>query len=72
VIASSGFDSWWEHQVCASCDHFRERAGHLVAPADRKWMEDTCADCGGYWLCCEPCFLEFNVGVRSSTCRDRN
>jgi hypothetical protein len=55
------WDSWWANQVCVACEHFKERAGHLVAPRDRQWIVDYCHQCGGYWLCCRPCFERFEI-----------
>ena len=47
---------WWEHDVCAACEHFKERDGQLHEPLGVQWIEDRCTECGGAWLCCRPCF----------------
>ena len=45
---------YWEHHVCASCDHFAEVGGQLVPLFREPVIEDYC-QCGGLVICCPDC-----------------
>ena len=50
-----GWLYWWKAEVCASCEHFRERNVKLWEPRGITWDEDRCPTCFGYLLICRSC-----------------